>query len=231
MRSRLTAALLLCALLTSGLSCDAREGAETVPMPQVIHLPAPSISGPISLEAALMQRRSLRQFSDQSLGLQEIAQLLWAAQGITEPGRGFRTAPSAGAAFPLEILVAVGDVHGLSAGLYRYRPRGHELEPLVQGDLRSALHRAALNQTPVLQAPATFIISAVPRRTEVRYGQRAMRYVFMEAGHAAQNLCLQAVALDIGTVVIGAFQDTEISVIGKLPTGELPLYLIPTGKP
>lgn len=223
--------LTLCCLAASGFSCDAGEGADQVTTGHDIQLPEPSLSGDTSLEQAVNQRRSVRRFSDRPLGIEEIGQLLWAAQGITEPGRGLRSAPSAGATYPLEMLVAAGNVTGLPAGLYRYRPQAHSLEVVAQGDPRPDMHRAALNQSSVLQAPAVFVITALPERTETRYGQRTMRYVLMEAGHAAQNLCLQAVALGMGTVVIGAFHDADMAVILDLPSGEPPLYLIPTGIP
>jgi len=227
---RLIPVLLLCGLL-GGAACEAREGAEQMPPAQVIQLPAPSLSGDLSLEAALNMRRSVRNYGDRPLRIQEVAQLLWAAQGVTEPRRGLRSAPSAGATFPLEIFVAAGNVSGLAAGLYRYRPLSHTLESVIPGELRPALHRVSLNQSPVGQAPAVFIITALPERTEARYGGRAMRYVLMEAGHAAQNLCLQAVALGLGSVVIGAFHDADLATVLSLPPGEIPLYVIPTGPP
>lgn len=232
---RLVPALLLCSLALGPVSCDAREGEDSMPMKpnaeRVIALPGPARSSPVSLEESLQRRRSVRIYSRNPLELGKVAQLLWAAQGITAPGRGYRTAPSAGATFPLEVLVAVGSVSGLRPGLYRYRPQNHSLELAAEGDLRPALQRAALNQSALAEAPATVVIAAVPARTEARYGQRAMRYVYMEAGHAAQNLCLQATALDIGTVVIGAFRDAEIAAILGLGPGEIPLYLIPAVNP
>ncbi len=198
---------------------------------QVIQLPAPSLSGDLSMEAALSRRRSVRDYSDRPLQIREVAQLLWAAQGITEPRRGLRTTPSAGATFPLEIFVAAGNVNGLAAGLYRYRPLSHTLEFVIPGELRPALQRVSLNQPLVRQAPAVFIITALPERTEARYGGRAMRYVFMEVGHAAQNLNLQAIALGLGSVVVGAFHDADLTAVLNLPPGEIPLYVIPAGAP
>ncbi|GAB6058635.1 SagB/ThcOx family dehydrogenase [Desulfonatronum parangueonense] len=194
-------------------------------------LPPPILAGETSLEQALNKRRSVRRFSNQPLTLQEIGQLLWATQGISDHNRGFRTAPSAGATYPLEVLVVVADAKELAPGLYRYHPQGHELRIMKQGDHRSALFRAAMSQSPIDSAPATIVITAVQERTESRYGGRAERYVAMEAGHAAQNLSLQAVALDLGTVVIGAFDDTRITELLTLHSGESPLYLIPVGRP
>ncbi len=202
-----------------------------MPTTQTVQLPESSLSGPVSLEEALAQRRSIRGFSDHPVTLAEIGQLLWAAQGITEPRRGLRTAPSAGATYPLEIVVIVGRAEGLAPGVYRYAPGRHALTPLLQDDQRQSLTRAALNQSALLQAPVTFAVTAVHARTESRYGQRATRYVDMEAGHAAQNLSLQAVALGLGSVVIGAFDDQDVAALLDLPPGEAPLYLIPVGRP
>ena len=202
-----------------------------MPTTQAVQLPEPSLSSPVSLEEALAQRRSIRGFSDHQVTLAEIGQLLWAAQGITEPRRGLRTAPSAGATYPLEIVVIVGRAEGLAPGVYRYAPGRHALTPLLQDDQRQSLTRAALNQSALLQAPVTFAVTAVHARTESRYGQRATRYVDMEAGHAAQNLSLQAVALGLGSVVIGAFDDQDVAALLDLPPGEAPLYLIPVGRP
>ncbi|WP_200874830.1 SagB/ThcOx family dehydrogenase [Desulfonatronum thiodismutans] len=226
------AAALLC-LVFWGVACNAdqQSGGEAMPATQAIQLPEPSLSGPVSLEEALAQRRSVRGFSDHPVTLTEIGQLLWAAQGVTEPRRGLRTAPSAGATYPLEIIVIVGRAEDLAPGAYRYAPGRHNLIPLLQDDQRQSLARAALNQSALLQAPATFAVTAVHARTETRYGQRATRYVDMESGHTAQNLSLQAVALGLGSVVIGAFDDQDVAALLDLPPGEAPLYLIPVGRP
>ncbi|MGC8875330.1 MAG: SagB/ThcOx family dehydrogenase, partial [Chloroflexia bacterium] len=154
----------------------------------------------------------------------EIAQLLWAAQGITDP-RGFRTAPSAGALYPLELYLA------LPEGWYHYRPEGHLLELLGEEDLRPLLWEAGLRQGALREAPAIFVVVAVPARTEAKYGARALRYVQLEAGHAAQNLLLQATALGLGAVPIGAFDDAAVRRALRLPPDTLPLYLIPVGEP
>ena len=185
----------------------------------------------MSLEQTQEKRRSVRQFANQPLTIKELGQLLWASQGISDHQRGFRTAPSAGATFPLELLVVAGDVRELPAGLYRYSPQGHELRIIKKADLRPGLYKAALSQSPIQNAPATIVISAVQKRTQSRYGGRAERYVAMEVGHAAQNLSLQAVALGLGTVVIGAFDDSRIADLLVLQSGEAPLYLIPVGRP
>lgn len=193
-------------------------------------LPKPRAIGPVSLEEALRTRRSVRAFSQAPITLEELSQLLWAAQGITDP-RGFRTAPSAGALYPLELYVVAARVKGLKPGVYRYIPRGHRLEARAQGDRRQALARAALGQPWVQKAPVVFCIAAFYERTTRKYGDRGLRYVHIEVGHAAQNLCLQAVALGLGAVTVGAFYDHEVAKVLDLPPEHRPLYLIPVGRP
>ncbi len=188
-------------------------------------LPSPARSGRMSLEEALARRRSVREFSNKPLSNQQLSQLLWAAQGITHP-EGLRTAPSAGALYPLELYILS------AAGFYRYDPQRHELQRRSERDLRPALYRAALEQESVRDAPAVFVITAVYARTARKYGSvRSPRYVHMEAGHAAQNLLLQAVALGLGAVPIGAFNDAGVQQLLGLAAEEQPLYLIPTGHP
>ena len=194
-----------------------------------IELPPARTDGSQSLESTLDQRRSVRSFADAPLTLSQLAQLLWAGQGLTDR-RGYRTAPSAGATYPLELLAAVGNVDGLEPGVYRYLAAGHDLEKIGKGDPRQELHHAALNQSAVAGAPVVFVISAVYERTLARYGERGIRYVHMEAGHAAQNICLQAVSLGLGSVVIGAFRDRQIQQVLSLDEDEHPLYLIPVGR-
>ncbi len=188
-------------------------------------LPTPAESGSLSLEEALRLRRSVREFDRRALSDREISQLLWAVQGITHPD-GYRTAPSAGALYPLEIYVATG------TGLYHYKLRGHRLAQRSPADVRPAMQRAALGQEATGEAPAVFVIAAVYGRTAVKYGaSRGERYVHLEAGHAAQNLLLQAVALGLGAVPIGAFDDAGIKQALGLPSDHEPLYLIPVGSP
>ncbi len=192
--------------------------------PLRIDLPPPDTTGGFGLADALSSRRSVRDFTDQSLEPAELSQLLWATQGITSEG-GKRTAPSAGATYPLELYLVT------DAGLHRYDPDQHSLELLAEGDFRAELAAAALDQTSVATAAATFAIAAVYARTQERYGDRAERYVKLEAGHAAQNLLLQAVALDLGAVPIGAFRDDEVGQVLQLPADNEPLYLIAVGRP
>jgi SagB-type dehydrogenase family enzyme len=182
------------------------------------------------VEAALQGRRSVREYADRPLPLADLSQLLWAAQGVTGSG-GYRTAPSAGGLYPLEILVAAGEVEGLESGMYRYRPGSHSLVPVSDGDKRPALFAAALDQAAVRDAPAVLIIAAVPARTTAKYGERGMRYVDMEAGHASQNVYLEARSLGLATVAIGAFMDGEVAAAAGMEEGEIPRYLMPVGYP
>lgn len=190
----------------------------------MIELPPPATSGTMSLEEALAARRSVREFTPEPLTVTELSQLLWAAQGVTSSG-GKRTAPSAGALYPLEVYVLD------RAGVHHYRPDGHLLEQTGDQDLRPALEDAALGQSAVGDSAAVFVVAGVPSRTEAKYGGRADRYMKLEAGHAAQNLLLQAVVLDLGAVPIGAFGDLEVGRLLDLPSEEEPLYLIAVGHP
>lgn len=195
-----------------------------------ITLPAPQIKGKISLEEVLNKRRSVREYKNDALLLNEISQLLWSVQGITEKNWGLRTAPSAGALYPLEVYVVVGNVRNLEAGVYKYIPETHSLTKVIDGDQRKALYNSALQQESIIKAAADFVIAAVYERTSRKYGNRAERYVHFEVGHAAQNLLLQATALNLGAVPIGAFYDEKVKVALKLPENEQPLYIIPVGR-
>jgi SagB-type dehydrogenase family enzyme len=197
--------------------------------PHKIQLPEPRYDGDVSVEYALQMRRSVRSFRNDPLDIAEISQILWSAQGITSP-RGFRTAPSAGALYPLELYVVAGNIKNLSSAIYRYKTDDHLLLEIVSGDHRSELSRAALRQSSIKKAPAVLLFCAVYERTAGKYGQRGIRYVHMEVGHAAQNACLQAIALGLNTAVIGAFSDEEVKVIAHLPADEQPLYFVPVGR-
>lgn len=194
-----------------------------------IKLPLPRHKSAISVEEALLKRRSIREYTSAPLTLPEVSQLLWAGQGITDP-RGLRTAPSAGATYPLETYLVVGKADGLGEGVYHYRPEGHKLVKIMEGDLRRELAIAALGQEWVKEAAINIVFAAEYERTTRRYGERGVRYVHMEVGHAAQNVYLQAVALDLGTVVIGAFYDDRVKKVLGLPKNEEPLYIMPVGR-
>ena len=193
-------------------------------------LPTPVFDSKTSIETAILKRRSLRDYSKQPITLTEISQLLWAAQGITEPGGGYLAVPSAGALYPLEIYLAAGNMEALTTGIYKYQPLRHELSRVAAGDVRKALSKAALGQNCVKDGAIVLLISAVYERITRKYRDRGIRYVHMEAGHAAQNVFLQAVSLNLGTVVVGAFYDDEVKKVMKLAEDEEPLYLMPVGR-
>lgn len=195
----------------------------------VIDLSRPRLSGTLSVEEALARRRSIRSYADRPLHLQELAQLLWAAQGITDPTGGRRTAPSAGALYPLEIYAVVGEVEGVPPGVWRYLPRSHQLVLLQEGNVRDALCEAAVGQSSVREAPVSIVITGVYARTTMKYGERGERYVHMEAGHAGQNIYLQAESLGLGTVSVGAFHDAEVRRVLGITADETPLYIMPVG--
>jgi len=202
---------------------SASESAAIIPLPQ------PRTDGPVSIEKTLKERRSIRDFKDDPLDLAEISQLLWACQGITAAG-GLRTAPSAGALYPLEITLVAGRVKDFSAGVYKYRPQDQQLVKIMDGDKRLELASAALGQSCIENAPVSVVLSAVYQRTTKKYGERGVRYVHMEVGHAGQNLCLQAVALNLGAVVVGAFKDVQVRGVLGMPEEENPISIIPVGR-
>ncbi len=197
------------------------------PVAGMIELPSPRLDGELTLEEAIFERRSVREFANIPLNLEQISQLLWAAQGITDSWRNFRSAPSAGALYPMEIFLVVGDVEELEAGIYHYNPDEHSLDKMKEGDIRGDLSRAALGQRAVDQAPVNIIIAAEFGRTTGRYGTRGERYVYIEAGHIGQNIYLQAVALGLGTVAIGAFHDDDVAELLEIDFD--PLYIFPVG--
>lgn len=206
--------------------------ADTVPTPEylsTITLPEPRVKSDVSIEETLLQRRSVREYAGVPLTLDEVSQLLWAAQGITAEWGG-RTAPSAGALYPLEVYLVVGDVEGLAVGVYKYKPEGHELFRINDFDVREGLAKAAWGQSWVKEGAIDIVVAAVYQRAAKKYGDRAERYVHMEAGHAAQNIYLQAVALDLGVVTVGAFHDEWVRNILGMPQNEVPLYVIPVGR-
>lgn len=227
------ALLIVAALILLSVRCEREKPMtdKTVPVSgqMVIPLPRPKLESATSVEKALRERRSHRDYGTGPLSLEEIAQLLWAAQGVTH-GRGMRTAPSAGALYPLETYLVSGDVRSLPAGVYRYLPHKHGLALVRSGDVRRQLREASLHQDPVGSAPAAVVFSAVFARSTGKYGKRGVRYAQMEAGIAAQNLGLQAVSLDLGTVVIGAFDDDAVRAVLSMPSTEDPMIIMPVGR-
>lgn len=212
---------------------------ETRPPGPVIELPAPRFDGTVSVEAALKNRRSARTYIDAPLTLADVSQLLWAAYGITQTRDnapsfirgGLRTAPSAGARYPLDLYLAAFNVTGLPAGVYWYDSEKHQLMRTVEGDQRKEVSEAAFNQGMFETASAAIVYSAVYERSMVKYGQRGRdRYVCMDLGHSAENVYLQAYALKIGTVAVGAFTDLWLKKACGMTRPEEPLYIMPLGK-
>jgi SagB-type dehydrogenase family enzyme len=200
-------------------------------MKQTRLLPRPSTDGTTSLERAILLRRSVRSFGSQALTMAEVSQLLWAAQGITDSVRNLRAAPSAGARYPLSLYLVAGKVEGLEPGIYRYVPESHSLQRRAEGEQRTGLSRAALGQASILEASVVLALAADYGKIRPRYKERSVRYTDMEAGHAGQNVSLQAAAMGLGTVMVGAFDDVAVKQALGLPTGEEPLYLMPVGRP
>lgn len=194
-----------------------------------LKLPQPSYRGRLTLEEALLRRRSVREYLPEPLSLEEVSQLLWAAQGVTDP-YGFRTAPSAGALYPLEVYIHATYIDGLEAGIYRYDPHRHYLIDVKMGNYVREIYTASLSQAQVLNAPLLMMFFAIFGRTMAKYGKRGIRYVFNEVGHAGQNVYLQATSLGLGTVVIGAFYDEELKSIVGTRRDEEPLYIMPVGR-
>jgi len=197
---------------------------------EVVKLPPPAHKGRVSVEETLKARRTVRHFASRGLDLQQVSQLIWGTDGVSDP-RGLRTAPSAGATYPLEVYLVVGErgVTGLAPGLYRYRPETHSLELTQRGDLRAEVARASLHQNWMAEAPVTVVFAAEYRRCTARYGERGIRYTHMEVGHAGQNLFLQAEALGLACGIVGAFRDRDLSSILKLPPTHEPLLVMPVG--
>jgi SagB-type dehydrogenase family enzyme len=190
----------------------------------------PRQQGDVSVEHCIRQRRSVREFRDRALTEHELGQLLWAAQGITAAD-GMRAVSSAGALYPLELYAVCGNVGTLASGVYRYRPGQHGLLLIVAGHQRERLVDAARGQEWIATAPAVICIAAAFERTTVKYGNRGRGYVYMEAGHAAESLMLQAVALGLATTMVGAFGDDEVKRLLHLGPNETPLCLLPVGAP
>jgi SagB-type dehydrogenase family enzyme len=201
--------------------------------PATVSLPAPRTDGKVSIEAALGQRRSVRSFAPTPLTLEEVGQLCWAAQGVTDE-KGHRTAPSARAAYPLELYVAAGGVTGLAPGLYRYRPASHSLQLLAPGDKRADLDRKAVGQAWMVQAAAVFVISGDAARMsssgDPAVRERSARFMWVEAGLAAQGFFLEATAMGLGSTYVGGFRPAETQAVLGLPSSEEVLAILPVGR-
>jgi SagB-type dehydrogenase family enzyme len=200
------------------------------PAAEVVKLPPPTHQGKMSVEEALKRRRTVRAFASRGLTLAQVSQLLWGTEGLSDP-RGYRTAPSAGATYPMEIYLVVGErgVAELGPGLYHYRPEAHALELSQRGDFRALVARAALHQTWMAEAPVMVVFAAEFRRCTARYGERGIMYTHMEAGAASQNLFLQAEALGLAAGIVGAFQERVLRQGLGLPPEHVPLLVMPVG--
>lgn len=196
-----------------------------------VHLGRPREQGGVAIEYCIRHRRSVRGFGSKALAEDQLGQLLWAAQGITGTDGSGRAAPSAGALYPLELSVVCGNVRPLARGVYRYCPGPHELELVAAGYRHEALIRAAHQQEWVATAAAVICVAAVFERTTVKYDNRGIGYVYMEAGHAAENLMLQAVDLGLATTMVGSFDDEAVKRFFHLEANETPLCLLPVGIP
>lgn len=203
-----------------------------------LELPLPKLDGVMSVERALANRRSIREYTRDPLTLEELSQILWASYGVSEVTYGFKTTPSAGATYPLNIYVVaypegvlMPNGSYLEPGSYRYYPDAHAIELVRKGDLSYELYKASLEQEWVLKAKACIVITATYERTTRRYGERGVRYVLIEVGHAGQNIYLQATALGLATVAIGAFYDERVREIIGAPHNEHVLYIMPLAKP
>jgi len=187
----------------------------------------------MSLAEALHDRRTVRTFAPRPLSLDQLSQLLWACYGVTDARSGARTAPSAGALYPLDCYLVAGErgVEGLDAGVFHYLPLGHALEATTQGDKRREVARASLSQLWMAEAPITVVIAAEYQRTMGRYRERGTRYVLMEVGHAGENLFLQSVAVGLGAGIVGAFDDEAVAEALQLPARHQPLLIVPVGYP
>ncbi len=232
MKIKIILIIFLAALISP---CESNNEKENM----TISLPEPDTTGSVSIEQCLAGRRSERSYKNKSLTMEEVSQVLWAAYGITDPqpdGPSFmrggqRTSPSAGALYPLEIYLVASKVEGLQPGIYKYDSRNHKLEKQQEGNFNRQLSNASLHQSSIEQAAANLVYSAVFSRTTQKYGSRGEeRYVYMEAGHSAENVCLQAYALKIGVCTVGAFNDSAVKKVIGMPDEEEPLYVLPMGK-
>jgi len=220
-------------LVVSGLLLVLAFPTGCVPDEALIKLPEPTLQG-MTVEDAIRARRSIRSYSPDSLDPVEVSQLLFAAQGITgkRGSRLLRAAPSAGATYPIEVYVVVGRVRGLAPGIYHYLPREHALEVVRKGEYGDSLAAVCLGQTMPREAALSIVLTAIPERTTSVYGERGLRYIYMEAGHVSQNICLEATSLGLGAVPIGAFFDARLRrLLGICDESEMSLYVNCIGRP
>lgn len=213
--------IIISALITLGNAGPAQ--AQTKSQGEAIKLLPPKMDSDVSIEKALSERRTVRTYKDEALTLAEVSQLLWAAQGITEPTRGLRTAPSPKAAYLIEVYLIAGNVANLPAGMYKYRPQGHDLVKVLDGDIKTELYKA-VGQMPIKNAPIALVLTGAADRAS------NPRWMGLEAGHISQNIYLQAYSLKLGTVSMAGFQDEKVRSALRLPEKEQPMYIMPVGR-
>lgn len=201
---------------------------ETKPIVEqsTIALPAPQLDSRVTVEQTLKQRRSVRLYADEPISFQQVSQLLWAAQGITEPTKGLRTAPSAMASYPLRVYLVAANVKDLAAGVYRYIPQGHKLKLVMAGDKRENVG----SQNQMRTAPALIVYAADYTNLKQRSPNNAQRWVDIEIGHSAQNVLLEEVALGLVGVSMGGVDGTKMKTALKLPESEEVIHAVSAGK-
>ncbi|UCG82432.1 MAG: SagB/ThcOx family dehydrogenase [Dehalococcoidia bacterium] len=185
----------------------------------------------VALEKAIASRRSERRFSGKKMSVVELSHILYYTCGITDRRDGLRAAPSAGATYPIEVYPVISNVEDLTIGVYHYAVADHQLEVVKEGDFRRDMVRAAVGQSFLREANAVLVLSAIFYRTQRRYGERGNRYILIEAGHIAQNACLIACSMGLGSCVVGAFDDTAFNrLVGADGKNESVLYLVAVGR-
>ena len=218
--------LIIPSIILAGLAafCLGQYRSRVSPL-KIVQLSEPSLKGKVSFEEALANRRSVRQFTSQQVRLAQVSQLAWAGQGITEPTKGFRTAPSAGSIYPIMLYFATPE------GVFVYNPVEHSLEQTLAPDVRSRLAASASMQDAVVQASCDIIVAGSVRKLATQFRERARTYMLLEAGHIAQNIQLQAVCLGLGSVVVGGFDIVGVGRTCRLPQDLEPLLIICVGYP
>jgi SagB-type dehydrogenase family enzyme len=225
MRQSLKWLFLLLSLVVAGHAwTETREG-------RFVQLSRPAYDGKMSVEKAIKERRTVRDFLPRPLTSTQLSQILWAAQGITDEKSGFRAAPSGGALYPLDVYAVVGEggVEGLESGVYIYQPKGHTIRLVLQGDKRKDVAGASLWQMWVANAPVIFVVTSEHERITRKYGKRGIRYAQIEVGHIGQNIFLQSGALGLGAGIVGAFHDGAMAEAIGAPRAHEPLIIMPVG--
>jgi len=228
-RAHWVVAVALVAVLLVAPACSAGDWGDQLPevVGEPVVLPAPQTSGGEGLRTVLEVRRSIREYTGGVVTLQELSQLLWAGQGVTNAS-GYRTAPSAGALFPMELYVVAERVEGLEPGLYHYRIGEHSLGLVRSGSFGSELQEIAVGQDMVGAAALCLVVMGVVPRTEEKYGERAEQYVLLEGGAVVQNVLLEVTAAGLGAVFVGAFDDAEAQAF--VGTDAMPIAIVPVGR-